>query len=62
MDFLRIILALILPPLGVFLQEGLGKRFWINVVLTILGYFPGVIHAVYVIAKYPEHERLPGHA
>ncbi len=62
MDLLRIIAAVILPPLGVFLQEGLGKQFWINVVLTILGYFPGVIHAVYVIAKYPEHRTLPKHA
>lgn len=62
MDLLRIIAAVILPPLGVFLQEGLGKRFWINVVLTILGYIPGVIHAVYVIAKYPEHRPLPKHA
>lgn len=62
MDLLRIIAAVILPPLGVFLQEGLGKRFWINVVLTILGWVPGVIHAVYVIAKYPEHRAVPRHA
>jgi uncharacterized membrane protein YqaE (UPF0057 family) len=32
--------------------QGLGKRFWINVVLTILGYVPGIVHAVWVIAKY----------
>jgi len=53
MDILRIILAIILPPLGVFLQVGLGKHFWINVVLTILGWLPGIIHAVYVILNYP---------
>jgi len=29
-----------------------GKQFWINVLLTILGYIPGIIHAVWVIAKY----------
>lgn len=52
MDILRLLFAVLLPPLGVFLQEGIGKRFWINVLLTILGYFPGVIHAVYVIAKH----------
>ena len=34
MDLLRILIA-ILPPLGVFLQEGLGKHFWINIVLTL---------------------------
>ncbi|MBA3472594.1 MAG: YqaE/Pmp3 family membrane protein [Rubrobacter sp.] len=30
----------------------MGKQFWINVLLTILGYIPGIIHAVWVIAKY----------
>lgn len=52
MDLLRIILAILLPPLGVFLQVGLGKHFWINIVLTLLGFIPGIIHAVWVIAKY----------
>ena len=51
-DILRIVLAIILPPLGVFLQVGLTKHFWINVVLTILGYIPGIVHAVWVIARY----------
>lgn len=51
-DFLRIVLAIILPPLGVFLEVGLGKHFWLNILLTILGWLPGVIHAFYVIAKY----------
>jgi uncharacterized membrane protein YqaE (UPF0057 family) len=52
MDLLRIIIAILLPPLGVFLQVGIGKHFWINIVLTILGYIPGIVHAVWVIAKY----------
>ena len=50
-DFLRILLAILLPPLGVFLEVGLGKHFWLNILLTILGYIPGIIHAVYIIAK-----------
>jgi uncharacterized membrane protein YqaE (UPF0057 family) len=52
MDLLRIIIAILLPPLGVFLQVGIGMQFWINIILTILGYIPGIIHAVWVIAKY----------
>lgn len=52
MDIVRIIFAIILPPVGVFLQVGLGKHFWINIVLTLLGYIPGIIHAIWVIAKY----------
>jgi len=51
MDIIRILLSILLPPLGVFLQVGIGLHFWINILLTILGYFPGVIHAVYIIAK-----------
>ncbi|MBI6629773.1 YqaE/Pmp3 family membrane protein [Pontibaca salina] len=51
MDLFRIIVAIILPPLGVFLQVGLGKHFWLNILLTILGYIPGIVHAVYIIAK-----------
>jgi len=28
MDFVRIIIAILLPPLGVFLQVGFGGAFW----------------------------------
>ncbi|MGH8162625.1 MAG: YqaE/Pmp3 family membrane protein [Gammaproteobacteria bacterium] len=49
MDLIRIILSIIIPPLGVFLQVGFGLQFWINVLLTILGYIPGVLHAIYII-------------
>ncbi|WP_417469770.1 YqaE/Pmp3 family membrane protein [Maricaulis sp.] len=51
MDVLRIILSILLPPLGVFLKEGLGLQFWINILLTLLGYVPGVLHAVWIIAR-----------
>ena len=51
MDIIRIILSIILPPLGVFLQVGIGAHFWINILLTLLGYFPDLIHAIYIIAK-----------
>lgn len=52
MDIVRLIAAIIMPPLGVFLQVGIGKHFWINILLTILGFVPGIIHAVWVIVKY----------
>ncbi|MGB5595078.1 MAG: YqaE/Pmp3 family membrane protein [Crocosphaera sp.] len=51
MDAVRIICAIILPPLGVFLQVGIGPQFWINILLTLFGYIPGIVHAVWVIAK-----------
>lgn len=51
MDFFRIILAILLPPVGVFLQVGFGLQFWLNILLTLLGYIPGIIHAVWIIAR-----------
>src|SRR5690606_31881770 len=36
MDVIRIICAILLPPLGVFLQVGLGGQFWLNILLTLL--------------------------
>jgi uncharacterized membrane protein YqaE (UPF0057 family) len=48
-DILRILFAVLLPPLGVFLQVGFGLQFWLNVLLTILGYLPGIVHALWVI-------------
>ncbi len=51
MDIVRVIFAIILPPLGVFLQVGLGMHFWLNIVLTLLGYIPGIVHAIWIIAK-----------
>ncbi|MBS1302813.1 YqaE/Pmp3 family membrane protein [Loktanella sp. SALINAS62] len=58
MDLVRIILSIILPPLGVFMQVGIGKHFWINIVLTILGYIPGIVHAIWIIARTPDKSSL----
>jgi uncharacterized membrane protein YqaE (UPF0057 family) len=51
MDIIRIIFSILIPPLGVFLQVGIGGHFWLNIILTLLGYIPGLIHAIWVIAK-----------
>ena len=51
-DFVKILLAILLPPLGVAMEVGITKQFWINVLLTLLGFVPGIVHAVYVIAKH----------
>ena len=49
---LQVIVALFIPPLAVYMKTSkIDNTFWINVVLTILGGFPGVIHALYVILK-----------
>lgn len=44
-----IIVAILLPLLAVFLMSGLGRDFWINLILTVLFWVPGVIHALCLV-------------
>jgi uncharacterized membrane protein YqaE (UPF0057 family) len=48
---LLIILAIFLPPVAVAVKLGLGKDFLINLVLTLLFFLPGMIHALYLVTK-----------
>ena len=48
MSILQIIITLIFPPLAVLLRNGIGSALIINILLTLLAYFPGLIHAFYV--------------
>jgi uncharacterized membrane protein YqaE (UPF0057 family) len=50
-DPIKVIFAVIFPPLGVFLEVGLTAHFWLNILLTICGFIPGVVHALYIILK-----------
>jgi uncharacterized membrane protein YqaE (UPF0057 family) len=54
MRALEIILAIVFPPLAVLVRWGAGKKFFINILLTMLGYFPGVVHALGLVAKHKE--------
>lgn len=55
MNLLRIITGILLPPLGVFLTVGIGPTLFINILLTVLGWLPGSIHALWVIVKHEEN-------
>ena len=48
---LMVIVAFLLPPLAVGLKEGIGTSFIINVVLTLLLWLPGFIHALIVVLR-----------
>lgn len=50
-SLIAIILAFFLPPLGVAIKDGLGASFLINCLLTLLGFVPGIIHALFVILR-----------
>jgi len=49
MTVIRLIASILIPPLGVFLKRGLGWSFVLSIVLTILGYIPGLIYAIWVV-------------
>lgn len=51
---LKIILAIVLPPLSVYLTTGIGTALLINIGLTIIGWIPGMIHALWIINKQSE--------
>ncbi|MBT5498220.1 MAG: YqaE/Pmp3 family membrane protein [Alphaproteobacteria bacterium] len=51
MNIIRIILALLLPPVAAFLTVGLGLHFWLNILLTIFFFVPGMIHALWLVVK-----------
>jgi len=46
-----IVLAVFLPPVAVFLKKGIMPTFWLNLILTLLFFIPGMIHALLVVTK-----------
>jgi uncharacterized membrane protein YqaE (UPF0057 family) len=56
----QLLAALLLPPLSVFLQEGLSRNFWIDVGLTCLGFVPGIVFAFAVAANRRRAALHPG--
>lgn len=48
-DVVLVILAIFLPPLAVALARGIGNEFWIDLLLTVLFFVPGMIYAILVV-------------
>ena len=46
---LLVLLAIFIPPLAVFLVDGIGTPFWIDLILTLLFFLPGIIYALYIV-------------
>ncbi|EMR01621.1 YqaE/Pmp3 family membrane protein [Cesiribacter andamanensis] len=53
MSIIDILLAIFLPPLAVLLRVGFGGTFLLNLLLTMLGGIPGMIHAFIVLSRRP---------
>ena len=54
MKIIQLVACIFLPPLGVFLTVGVSSALIINILLTILGIVPGIIHAVWIYSKQAE--------
>ncbi len=48
LELITLIATILIPPLGVALKKGLSTDFWINLILTLLFFIPGLIHGIYV--------------
>lgn len=48
---LLVIIAILLPPLAVFLKAGFGMHVILSIILTLLFYFPGLLHALWVVLR-----------
>ncbi len=48
-NLIKILLAIFLPPVAVFLERGVGVSLLLNIILTIIGVLPGSIHALLVV-------------
>jgi uncharacterized membrane protein YqaE (UPF0057 family) len=55
MKLLYYVLAIAIPPVAVFLEYGLGTTLLISIGLTLLGWIPGSIHALWVTGRYYEN-------
>lgn len=54
MNIIRIVLAIFLPPIAAFLTVGIRLHFWLNIILTLLFFLPGVVHALWLVVKNAE--------
>lgn len=54
-DIILCVLAILLPPVPVWMKRGFCSADGvISIALCVLGYFPGLVHAIYIVLKYPE--------
>lgn len=56
-DWLLVLIGFFIPPIPVLIKRGFfSADFWINILLCILGFIPGLLHSYYIILLYPYRE------
>lgn len=56
MKLVRLILAIVFPPASIFLSYGFSITLVFSILLTLLGWVPGVIHALWALSKYEDQQ------
>jgi uncharacterized membrane protein YqaE (UPF0057 family) len=50
-NLLMVILAVLLPPVAVAVRTGFSGQLVLSIILTLLGYIPGLIHALWIVLR-----------
>ena len=45
------IIAILLPPVTAYLKVGFDKHFFINIILCLFGFVPGILHALWLVFR-----------
>lgn len=49
-DLVKLFVTIVCPPVGVALKTGFGTHFWLNLALTLFGfYIAGLVHGLWVV-------------
>lgn len=51
MDLVKIIIAIFFPQVAAFMVAGFSMQCFINIILTLLGILPGMVHALWLVIK-----------
>jgi uncharacterized membrane protein YqaE (UPF0057 family) len=51
LSILLILIAILLPPLAIYLKKGAGKDLLLNLILCLFFWIPGILHALYLITR-----------
>lgn len=54
----EIIFCVIFPPIAVLMETGCSCQLLLNIILTILGWLPGMIHAFCVVTDFCQKDNL----
>lgn len=46
---IKLLISILIPPLGAYWDVGFSKHFWLSVLLTCCGYVPGVVHIIWLM-------------